>query len=98
MKQKLNAVDSFETLVANADNQVVCEYITDLLYSGGTNLNPPTSEEIDMELNRFIESVYEIAFGDGAINKDYSRKEVLEKLQEYSATSLQLLNERRDYV
>ena len=32
----------------------------------------------------FIENVFEIAFGDNAINKDFSEKEVLEKLREFS--------------
>jgi len=32
----------------------------------------------------FIEEVYEIAFGDDAINKQYSFEEVLERLKEFS--------------
>lgn len=36
----------------------------------------------------FIECVYEIAFGDGAIDKGYSKSEVLGKLQEFSDEAL----------
>jgi len=36
----------------------------------------------------FIQNVFEIAFGDDAINKDYTNQEVLDKLDEFSALSL----------
>ena len=32
----------------------------------------------------FLENVYEIAFGDNAINKDYSHEEVLQRLMSFS--------------
>ena len=36
----------------------------------------------------FIEEVYEIAFGDNAINRDFSMGEVLDKLMEFSNNAL----------
>ena len=36
----------------------------------------------------FIEEVFEIAFGDNAINKDYSMGEVLDRLMEFSDNAL----------
>ena len=39
-------------------------------------------------LNMFLESTFEIAFGDDAINKEYTMKEVVEKLREYSDNAL----------
>ena len=36
----------------------------------------------------FIEEVFEIAFGDNAINRDYSMGEVLERLMEFSDNAL----------
>ena len=36
----------------------------------------------------FIEKVYEIAFGDNAINRDFDSLEVLEKLREFSDKAL----------
>jgi len=36
----------------------------------------------------FIQNVFEIAFGDDALNKDYTNQEVLDKLDEFSALSL----------
>ena len=36
----------------------------------------------------FMESIYEIAFGDDAINRDFTKEEVLEKLREYSDKAL----------
>ena len=32
----------------------------------------------------FVEDVFEIAFGDNAINRDFSYEEVLERLREFS--------------
>ena len=43
-----------------------------------------------MKDNKFIEEIFELAFGDDAINKDYSRKEVLLKLREFSDDALKL--------
>ena len=40
--------------------------------------------------NRFIEQVFEIAFGNDAIKKDYTRDDVLERLMEFSNKSLKL--------
>jgi len=37
-----------------------------------------------MSDKEFIEEVYEIAFGDDAINRDFSYEEVLERLREFS--------------
>tara|TARA_B100000287_G_C20620568_1_gene775810 strand:- start:1466 stop:1606 length:141 start_codon:yes stop_codon:yes gene_type:complete len=42
-----------------------------------------------MKKNKFIEDVYEIAFGDNAINKGYTEQEVLDKLKEFSDNSLE---------
>ena len=36
----------------------------------------------------FIESVYEIAFGDNAINRDFTEKEVIDKIREFSDNAL----------
>ena len=51
-----------------------------------------------MNNERFIEEVFEIAFGDNAINRDYSKQEVINKLKDFSDTSLlvQELEERVD--
>lgn len=38
-------------------------------------------------LNRFLEDVFEIAFGDDAINKEYTMIEVVEKLRQFSDSS-----------
>jgi len=37
---------------------------------------------------QFIEDVYEIAFGDDAINKGYTHDDVLDKLLEHSNNAL----------
>ena len=37
---------------------------------------------------QFIEAVYEIAFGDDAINRNFGHAEVIEQLQEFSDDSL----------
>lgn len=41
-----------------------------------------------MTKDQFIEQVYEIAFGDDAINRDFSYAEVLEELKRFSDEAL----------
>jgi len=41
-------------------------------------------ETIKRGTNEFIEGIYEIAFGDNAINREFSFEEVLNKIREYS--------------
>lgn len=43
-----------------------------------------------MHYYEFIDLAFEIAFGDDAINKGYSREEVLAKLREFSDKALEL--------
>lgn len=40
-------------------------------------------------VQEFMDSVYEIAFGEGALDKGYRDEEVLEKLKEYSTKAWQ---------
>ena len=37
-----------------------------------------------MNKDQFIEEIYEIAFGDNAINRDFDFEEVIERIQEFS--------------
>ena len=39
-------------------------------------------------LNIFLEKTFEIAFGDDAINKSYTMKQVVDRLREFSDNSL----------
>tara|TARA_R100000234_G_C4944740_1_gene154561 strand:+ start:289 stop:435 length:147 start_codon:yes stop_codon:yes gene_type:complete len=41
-----------------------------------------------MNKDQFIEEIYEIAFGDNAINRDFSFEEVIERIQEFSDNAL----------
>ena len=41
-----------------------------------------------MNKEEFIEQVYEIAFGDDAVNKKYSDEEVIARIREFSDSSL----------
>ena len=41
-----------------------------------------------MNNKAFIEEVYEIAFGDNAINRDFSPEEVIKELQSFSNKAL----------
>ena len=50
------------------------------------------------KLQEFIEEIYEIAFGDNAINRDFSKQEVIEQIQYYSnvsATTEEFMDEWR---
>ena len=44
----------------------------------------------EMTDKEFIEQVYEIAFGDDAINQDFTKEQVLAELSEFSAKALEL--------
>ena len=46
------------------------------------------TDEISGGTGSFIEEVYEIAFGDDAIKRDFDKEEVLEKLREFSDNAL----------
>lgn len=41
-----------------------------------------------MNKDQFIEEIYEIAFGDNAINRDFPFEEVIERIQEFSDNAL----------
>jgi len=45
-------------------------------------------KETNEEPDQFMEAVYEIAFGEGAIKKGYCAREVLDKLREFSDQAL----------
>ncbi len=45
-----------------------------------------------MTNTEFIEEVYEIAFGDNAINRDFSKREVLNRLRKFSDDALLVEN------
>jgi len=46
------------------------------------------SRDDRVEAAWFIENVFEVAFGDDAINKEFTYQDVLDKLDEFSALSL----------
>ena len=47
------------------------------------------SRDDRVEATWFIENVFEVAFGDDAINKDFTYQAVLDKLDEFSSLALQ---------
>lgn len=49
-----------------------------------------TSLYSDKAINKFLDEAFEVAFGDNAINKGYTMKEVIAKLQEFSDKALHL--------
>jgi hypothetical protein len=50
-----------------------------------------------MDNEEFIEKVFEIAFGDDAINRDYTKQEVLDVLMEFSDNSLKWEERNEEY-
>jgi hypothetical protein len=66
-----------------------------LNYSQQANPNA-TNSELDAKViidhnddSRFIEQIYEIAFGEDAINRDFSHDEVIEQIREFSDNALE---------
>ena len=53
-----------------------------------------------MHKQQFIQGIYELAFGDNAINKNYSYKEVYDRIKEYSEKSFEFetIQEEKSYV
>ena len=47
-------------------------------------------------VQKFIEEAYEIAFGDDAINRDFSREEVLSDVQSFSNKALKYDKSKND--
>ena len=65
----------------NATNsELDAKRIVTMIESGAT-----TPEMTD---SRFIEEIYEIAFGDDAINRNFSHDEVIEQIREFSDNAL----------
>jgi len=61
--------------------------------------NPDDEEYTEAELKQiqdeyFIEQVFEIAFGDDAIDRNFTYDEVIEKLKEFSDNSLIIEGEK----
>ena len=63
-------------------------------YSQKANPNA-TNSELDAKVvidhnddSRFIEEIYEIAFGDDAINRNFSHDEVIQQIREFSDNAL----------
>lgn len=71
------------------------------LFINGNGLGIKIAEEVNTleKLSDFISDVYEIAYGDSAIDKDYSSEEVLETLRGYSDRALytEQLMEEEDF-
>ena len=64
-------------------------------YSQKANPNA-TNSELDAKViidhnddSRFIEQIYELAFGDDAINRNFSHDEVIEQIREFSDHALE---------
>lgn len=65
-------------------------------YSQQANPNA-TNSELDAKViidhnddSYFIEEIYEIAFGDDAINRNFSHDEVIDRIREFSDTALEV--------
>ena len=48
------------------------------------------------EIKEFIEEVYEIAFGDNAINREFTQQDVLDQLRQFSDDSCEKHEELND--
>ena len=69
---------------ANPDatnSELDAKRIVTMIESGAT-----TPEMTD---SRFIEEIYELAFGEDAINRDFSHDEVIEQIREFSDNALE---------
>ena len=68
------------------------------IYLGNLEKNDPYFKSLDAFENviNFIEEAYEIAFGDEALNRDFSPEEVIEELQSFSDKALKY-DEGKDY-
>ena len=57
-----------------------------------------THTNLPKEIEEFIEEVYEIAFGDNAINREFTQQDVLDQLRQFSDDSCEKHEELNDPI
>ena len=89
------SIKQFFTFYENYSNR---EDIEEDLASGNIDEDHPYFKDLEAfeQVGCFIEEVYEIAFGDEALNRDFSPEEVIEELQSFSDKALKY-DEGDDY-
>lgn len=87
---RVSTTISYDILAKNED-QALKTYF-DWVIDDDSDLEPDIellTDDETMSNKEFIEEVYELAFGDNAINREFSREEVLKELRRFSDEALQ---------
>ena len=92
------SIKQFFVFYENYSTKEDLEHIEKEISLGNIDENDPYFKDLEAFKNvaTFIEEVYEIAFGDEALNRDFSPEEVIEKLQSFSDKALKY-DEGEDY-
>ena len=75
--------------VEGYDGKFIMDQIDDAAHATHSYM---LNREKDMTSTEFVEEVFEIAFGDNAINRDFSKQEVLSRLRKFSDDALLMEN------
>ena len=81
---------SIQHFLSFYENYSTREDIEEELALGNIDENHPYFKDLEAfkSVSDFLEEVYELAFGDDAINREYDPMEVLERLKEFSNNAL----------
>ena len=92
--------ESIEQFFTFYENYATREDMDRDIYLGNLEKDDPYFKSLDAFENviNFIEEAYEIAFGDEALNRDFSPEEVIEELQSFSDKALKYDDEDFIYV
>ena len=90
--------ESISQFFAFYENYSTRDDIDEALYLGNIDEDHPYFDDLKAfeTVKTFLEEAYEIAFGDEAINRDFSPEEVIEELQSFSDKALKY-DEGEDY-
>ena len=82
--------ESIKQFFAFYENYSTRDDIDEALRLGNIDENHPYFDDLKAfeTVKTFLEEAYEIAFGDNAINRDFSPKEVIEELKSFSDKAL----------
>ena len=89
------SINQFFTFYENYSNR---EDIEEDLALGNIDEDHPYFKDLEAfeSVKKFIEETYEIAFGDDAINRDFSPEEVITELQSFSNKALKYDKSKND--
>ena len=81
--------DPIKHFLSFYDNYATREDMDEAISNGNIEEDNPYFQDLEAfeSIKDFIEEVYEIAFGDNAINREFTQQDVLDQLRQFSDDS-----------